>query len=421
MMLFFGVNNSYFSPHKMDTVEATSIIVGTGAVITVEMVIQLLCALAVAGLTVGLICEWQDMDLEALLNDVHDWLADNLDVLDSINIDGTSALKEWAQADEWEVIIGGSAPNPSPDPDNNDDNTDTSFSTLSPFTLTNLAELAVGGYYAAQELFNTSIPLDDGYLDLANEYMEDKIEKYPDAENELDDNRQPLDPITDALQYRYGNQSVIDSVYYDGVLNGTAPLKYEIAFNCTYLKHGGLTSVLHNSSAIVNDSVGVRPYLFIDSYGSCSLYCYYMSSGKRDFVTLGGEEIYTDIRNGSTSTYGLVYIINGQYEYGYESYAINVPIFNDTESLNDYLNNGDDSGCINILSPNNYIDTDDDYGWASTAALSPSDLASLMPEIKPLLNNHEVSLNNLSIAINALKEQLEEQKMIETPIERSAR
>lgn len=38
--------------------------------------------------------------------------------MDSLNIDGTSALKEWAVSDTWYVIeggAGGSEPSPSPD------------------------------------------------------------------------------------------------------------------------------------------------------------------------------------------------------------------------------------------------------------------------------------------------------------------
>lgn len=85
----------------MDNVQAASIVLGGGVVITLEMVIEVLCAIAIAGLSVGLVVEWLDMDIETMLQDFHDWLADNVDILDTISIDGTSALKEWAQTDEF--------------------------------------------------------------------------------------------------------------------------------------------------------------------------------------------------------------------------------------------------------------------------------------------------------------------------------
>ena len=57
----------------------------------------------------------------------------------------------------------------------------------------------------------------------------------------------------------------------------------------------------------------------------------------------------------------------------------------------------------------NYIDTDGEYGWASTADLSPGDLAAANPALANNLIGKDVSISSLVAAINALKQQLEDQ------------
>ena len=162
MMLFFGVNNSYFSPHKMDTVEAGEIIIGGGFVITTAMIVELISALTIAGLAIGLIIEWTDMDIEYVLNDLHDWLSENIEVLDSIYVDGTSALKEWAQTDEWTIIEGGGGSlEPSPDPE---------LKNSLPAQLT-LATLATAADIVVEELYNKPVTVSEEYMKIAQSYI----------------------------------------------------------------------------------------------------------------------------------------------------------------------------------------------------------------------------------------------------------
>lgn len=121
LVIFFSINNSYFSPHKMDTVEAASIVVGGGVVITADLVIKLVCTLAAAGLSVGLIVEWQDMDLETLLEDFHDWCQDNYELLKEY-IAAMPDLQTWVLSDVWVVVdtSASGSPQPSPSPDSDE-------------------------------------------------------------------------------------------------------------------------------------------------------------------------------------------------------------------------------------------------------------------------------------------------------------
>ena len=117
VVLSLSVGSSYFSADQMQQVNATALV--TVASVSLETIIEVVALLAVTGLAVGLISEWSTMDMQSALEDFHDWLHDNISVLNEIGIDGTSVLKEWAVAEEWTVIegTGGSEdPDPSSDP-----------------------------------------------------------------------------------------------------------------------------------------------------------------------------------------------------------------------------------------------------------------------------------------------------------------
>ena len=88
-----------------------------------------------------------------------------------------------------------------------------------------------------------------------------------------------------------------------------------------------------------------------------------------------------------------------------------MPIFKTKQQCIDYANGDlDISNAINFQNrKNNYIDTDDEYGWASTADISPSDLAAANPDAAGNLVDKDVTLNSLIAAINALKQKLEEE------------
>ena len=112
------------------------------------------------------------------------------------------------------------------------------------------------------------------------------------------------------------------------------------------------------------------------------------------------------IQNDSTVA-SSIQVSNTYFDNG--SLACNFPVFDDYSTLENYLKTGDDSACINKSRKNNYIDTDDEYGWASTADISPSDLAAANPDAAENLVDKDVTLNSLIATINALKQKLEEE------------
>ena len=93
VVLSLSVGGSYLSADHMEEVNATALV--TVASVSLETIIEVVALLAVTGLAVGLISEWTTMDMQSALEDFHDWLHDNISVLNEIGIDGTSALKEW--------------------------------------------------------------------------------------------------------------------------------------------------------------------------------------------------------------------------------------------------------------------------------------------------------------------------------------
>jgi hypothetical protein len=106
----------------MDTVEASSIVAG-GAVITADLIIKLVAALAVAGLAVGIIVEWSDVDIEEIAVDVHDWCREHYDSISGY-LEAQPAIKEWILSDYWVVVVdgtSGSSPEPSPSPDDEEE------------------------------------------------------------------------------------------------------------------------------------------------------------------------------------------------------------------------------------------------------------------------------------------------------------
>lgn len=380
VILFFGVNNSYFSPHKMDTVEAGAITATVA--ISAELVIELMCAIVASGLAVGLIVEWTDMDFEAILVDLHNWLQDNIGVLDTIGIDGTSALKEWAEADSWTVVegSGGSAPEPSPGGDDKGNFLDKVWGASTTWTIGNLIAM---GTIKGKEFLNQVVPMTKEYMNLAKEYIGDKITNFKTA-----DTVAGKDPITDALKYRFPNSSLTG---YDGDL--------EVDANGNY----------HYISSIGN-------------YNGSNLSLNFSSSSKIYGILAEGDTVmfhYKQINFSQPLTFqlgdGSTKILQQfQLETIWDDgttvlcpFSSNFPIFSSKADALRWLDGDSDVRILNRK--NNYIDTNDDYGWASTANLSPADLAALGFPINPmLLNGVEVSIAALAEAVSALKSQLEE-------------
>lgn len=387
VVLSLSVGGSYLSADHMEEVNATAL--ATVAAVSLETIIEVVALLAVTGLAVGLISEWTTMDMQSALEDFHDWLHDNISVLNEIGIDGTSALKEWAVADEWTVIEGtggGEDPDPSSDP---------SSSSGKKFNIPSLAEateLAGLGSVVAYDYLNRKVTPSQENAEVVKRYFNDKIADFSGSTKS--------DPITSSLKNRYVDSSS-DDLYYSGVpASSSMPsLKWSTA--------GSDSSGKYN---IVHVAEGTRAF---DRFGG-----YKSSDTAYNFCSSIGSSINKDIRlscNGVSTWYrvsdGSVYRTQAFTSLNNMDVnaSCNFPLFGTKEALINYLKTGDDSACINKSRKNNYIDTDDEYGWASTADISPSDLAAANPDAAENLVDKDVTLNSLIAAINALKQKLEEE------------
>lgn len=387
VVLSLSVGGSYLSADHMEEVNATAL--ATVAAVSLETIIEVVALLAVTGLAVGLISEWTTMDMQSALEDFHDWLHDNISVLNEIGIDGTSALKEWAVADEWTVIEGtggGEDPDPSSDP---------SGSSGKKFNIPSLAEateLAGLGSVAAYDYLNRKVTPSQENAEVVKRYFNDKIADFSVSTKS--------DPITSSLKKRYVDSSS-DDLYYSGVpASSSMP---SLKWTTVGSDSSGKYNIVHVADGSGN----------FERFGG-----YSSSSGSYNFCASSGSSINEDIHlscKGVSTWYcvsdGSVYRTRtfSSVSNMSVSASCNFPLFGSKEALINYLKTGDDSACINKSRKNNYIDTDDEYGWASTADISPSDLAAANPDAAENLVDKDVTLNSLIAAINALKQKLEEE------------
>ena len=387
VVLSLSVGGSYLSADHMEEVNATAL--ATVAAVSLETIIEVVALLAVTGLAVGLISEWTTMDMQSALEDFHDWLHDNISVLNEIGIDGTSALKEWAVAEEWTVIEGtggGEDPDPSSDP---------SGSSGKKFNIPSLAEateLAGLGSVAAYDYLNRKVTPSQENAEVVKRYFNDKIADFSGSTKS--------DPITSSLKNRYVDSSS-DDLYYSGV---------PASSSMPSLKWTTVGSDSSGKYNIVHVADGSGNFERFGGYSSSSgSYNFCASSGssinKDIHLSCKGVSIWYRVSDGSvyrTRTFSSVSNMS-------VSASCNFPLFGSKEALINYLKTGDDSACINKSRKNNYIDTDDEYGWASTADISPSDLAAANPDAAENLVDKDVTLNSLIAAINTLKQKLEEE------------
>lgn len=400
IVLSLSVGGSYLSADHMEEVNATAL--ATVAAVSLETIIEVVALLAVTGLAVGLISEWTTMDMQSALEDFHDWLHDNISVLNEIGIDGTSALKEWAVAEEWTVIEGtggGENPDPSSDP---------SSSSGKKFNIPSLAEateLAGLGSVAAYDYLNRKVTPSQENAEVVKRYFNDKIADFSGSTKS--------DPITSSLKNRYVDSSSESDIAYtgvdpsiknaDGSKNLNVRVSYKYAFNGNIIV--GQKKCEKQVSDIDEKGIYYRSYLLKNGNYADGYFGYY--SDGNYFVNTLDFEYKETYENGSYYSSGKGGSV--AFTFSMDSYSCNIPIFNDLISAKNYLKTGDDSGCINKSRKNNYIDTDDEYGWASTADISPSDLAAANPDAAGNLVDKDVTLNSLIAAINALKQKLEEE------------
>lgn len=396
VVLSLSVGGSYLSADHMEEVNATALV--TVASVSLETIIEVVALLAVTGLAVGLISEWTTMDMQSALEDFHDWLHDNISVLNEIGIDGTSALKEWAVAEEWTVIEGtggGENPDPSSDP---------SGSSGKKFNIPSLAEateLAGLGSVVAYDYLNRKVTPSQKNAEVVKRYFNDKIADFSVSTKS--------DPITSSLKNRYVDSSSESDIVYDGSYDfDTVTKKYSYKGYAEY-KSNNFSTYYYLDDTYDQKIAG---FLAKDYGGSPPVWSYTVY-----FLSLvGGGEWRPKLLVSRKS-----YSSDGSLKHSSKSYiadigcyesipSVNFPVFSTKEEAIAFLKGEiDDSSCINKSRKNNYIDTDDEYGWASTADISPSDLAAANPDAAENLVDKDVTLNSLIAAINALKQKLEEE------------
>lgn len=403
VLIFFSVNNSYFSPHKMDNVEATAAVAAVA--ISADVIIELIAAVGVTCLGVAIINDIVDWDWNAICNDVHDWCRENIDILEQYVTDGTSALKEWALADEWEVVEGGGgSPEPSPDPDD-DSSEKFSHKIWGASDVWNIGNLIAGAGVLSTEFYNKYVPQDEGIVEVAKAYVNDKISNYQIATPVAG-----TDPITESLQsvygiddgkpHYYGYYNLIDTSYsYSsyapyGTYNN-APV-YNTVNTVSNRKICGVLSSSQNKNTL-DWYYSVTFWYYDNGYNTLSLP---VSKTYENYSSVIGSKTTTSY---TTSIMGVNSIPSCDF-----------PIFeednSDSAAWKLFLKGETDaSACINREREHNYIDTSDEYGWASTADLSPADLAQANPALADDLIGRDVSISSLIAAINALKKQLEDQ------------
>ena len=400
VVLSLSVGGSYLSADHMEEVNATAL--ATVAAVSLETIIEVVALLAVTGLAVGLISEWTTMDMQSALEDFHDWLHDNISVLNEIGIDGTSALKEWAVADEWTVIEGtggGEDPDPSSDP---------SSSSGKKFNIPSLAEateLAGLGSVYAYDYLNRKVTPSQENAEVVKRYFNDKIADFSGSTKS--------DPITSSLKNRYIDSSSESDVVYDGSYDfDTVTQKYNYKGYADYNSSKDLAYLSYYYLEDTHD--GKIAGVLRKDYSGSPAYWYNTVS----FIELGSNNSVLFpklcVRRKVYKSNGDLYDSTARYETSITAIesipSVNFPIFSTQEEAVSYLKGeSDDSACINKSRKNNYIDTDDEYGWASTADISPSDLAAANPDAAENLVDKDVTLNSLIAAINALKQKLEEE------------
>jgi len=461
VLLFFSVNNSYFSPHKMDKVEAASIVVG-GTVITADLIVKLVAALAVAGLAVGIIVEWSEMDIEALAIDVHDWCREHYDNISGY-LEAQPALKEWILSDTWVVVVdtgGGSSPEPSPSPGNEVENppaTDTNETGLTQEQFEALLnenhgfskafKIVAGGTAAGITLSSILAPLSyieeyNHYVDangnvvssddpriasvaispeinaVAQAYMQDRIKNFSSG---IVGN----DPFSRALQSRF-QPALIELPEGYAAWSEAQIVKWNcenLAYmsNIVRFKWQQSTNETRIRELVFSEPVYIIPFIGLDGSHNFVIYHYepviYSDNIYINDIYQTGSNFSRDV---NASGYGALRVTCYSYQ-DYLSSSSQIPFYQ-AEGIDpspSKIGLGLPQDALRHPLYKNYIDTDDDYGWASTANISPNDLAAAMPDIAGNLNGRYVSLAGVVAAINALKNQLEEKNPnvgVDTPV-----
>lgn len=326
MILFFGVSNSYFSPIKMDRVEAA------GTVVLGYETMQAICyyfgSLVLGYSSVAEVPDLTEEQIEKVghayikslftVNGVPDHVSDKLAMANQAlftlisnkqaYVFGSEALKEVAET-EFQVIMGGNngdeEPSPSPDGEGK-----------KPLNIGNVVDclgaLSVFGY----ELFEDSLQY---YIDLFSKGEENFIDK---------------EYLAELLKEKYFDSSIIDKM-----LSGEL---YEVKVSA--LSSIGKCYKCGNSGTLImtlpTQAIGLHCLNFLreDSSGVYYYHAYYDRGIRSDNTT-----IITKTCHGETYT-------SGNTTFGGKSVYSNLPVFRNIDIANEFLKTG--AGYENAL---NYL------------------------------------------------------------------
>lgn len=326
MILFFGVSNSYFSPVKMDQVEAA------GTVVLGYETMQAICyyfgSLVLGYSSVAEVPDLTEEQIEKVghayikslftVNGVPDHVADKLAIANQAlftlisnkqaYVFGSEALKEVAET-EFQVIMGGNngdeEPSPSPDGEGK-----------KPLNIGNVVDclgaLSVFGY----EVFEDSLQY---YIDLFSKGEENFIDK---------------EYLAELLKEKYFDSSIIDKMLsgetYEVKVSALSPIK-----KCYSCGNSG-TSI----KTLPTQAIGLHCLIFVseDSGGVYYSHAYYDKGIRFDNAT-----IITKTCHGETYT-------SGNSTFGGKSVYSNLPVFRNSDIANEFLKTG--AGYENAL---NYL------------------------------------------------------------------
>ena len=327
MILFFGVSNAYFSPVKMDRVEAA------GTVVLGYETMQAICyyfgSLVLGYSSVAEVPDLTEEQIEKVghayikslftVNGVPDHVADKLAIANQAlftlisnkqaYVFGSEALKEVAETD-FQVIMGGNngdeEPSPSPDGEGK-----------KPLNIGNVVDclgaLSVFGY----EVFEDSLQY---YIDLFSKGEENFIDK---------------EYLAELLKEKYFDSSIIDKM-----LSGeTYELKIDYIYNnewCDiYVKNVKVYGFCH-----MENTGFIASYHSTSSNGNERLYLYDPSNPFKININLVWECGH--------DTH--VQLWKNRIDITYHALTANIPIFSSMDKMNEFLKTG--AGYENAL---NYL------------------------------------------------------------------
>lgn len=317
MILFFCVSNSYFSPVKMDRVEAA------GTVVLGYETMQAICyyfgSLVLGYSSVAEVPDLTEEQIEKVghayikslftVNGVPDHVADKLAIANQAlftlisnkqaYVFGSEALKEVAET-EFQVIMGGNngdeEPSPSPDGEGK-----------KPLNIGNVVDclgaLSVFGY----EVFEDSLQY---YIDLFSKGEENFIDK---------------EYLAELLKEKYFDSSIIDKM-----LSGeTYELKVTGVYSFSKCSTCGQSGLMIRTFSPEAKGLHCLSFLFENDNGVYYSHWYYDNGMKTDSTT------YNHVTCHDTTT------TTSNWNFGAQSVYSNIPVFRDSDVRKNFLNTGE--------------------------------------------------------------------------------